>query len=378
MNTLSREEFTFLISQSRGPCISLFLPTDRTGRQTPQTQIRLRNLLREAEGLLVAAGHRPAEGKAMLEPAVALVNNILFWRRQGEGLALFLGPDVFRSYRLSTPVEEHLAVADRFHLTPLIPLMQGEERFYVLGLSQNAVRLHEGNRNRLHALDLDSLPGSLKDALQQDAPEKQIRFRTGGAGGALVSGHGASLEDAKDNLLKYFRQIDRGLRDLLRGERAPLILAGVDYLFPIYREANTYAHLLEEGIPGNPEGMGAEHLHRLSWALAAPCFRRAEEEALAQYRQSSGTGLTSGDIAEIIPAAVHGRVGSLFLAAGARLWGAFDPEGGSVQVHPEPCPQSEELLDIAARQAYLNGGAVFVLAPDRMPEASPVAALFRY
>jgi hypothetical protein len=30
------------------------------------------------------------------------------------------------------------------------------------------------------------------------------------------------------------------------------VLAGVEYLLPIYREANTYPHLLAEGIHGNP------------------------------------------------------------------------------------------------------------------------------
>lgn len=34
----------------------------------------------------------------------------------------------------------------------------------------------------------------------------------------------------------------------------PLVLAGVEYLLPIYRRANTYPYLLDGGVTGNPEG----------------------------------------------------------------------------------------------------------------------------
>ena len=116
----------------------------------------------------------------------------------------------------------------------------------------------EGTGRNVQEIELESVPKSLDEALQYDELEKQVRFRTGsvsgGTGMAMVSGHGGVADDTKDNLLKYFRLIDRGLHDLLRDERAPLVLAGVEYLFPIYREANTYPHLIEEGIPGNPKG----------------------------------------------------------------------------------------------------------------------------
>ena len=177
----------------------------------------------------------------------------------------------------------------------------------------------------MREIELESLPRNLTEALQYDEFAKQVRFRTGSvsgaAGMAMVSGHGGVADDTKDNLLKYFRLIDRGLHDLLRDERTPLVLAGVDYLFPIYREVNTYPRLIEEGIPGNPQGTSAEALHRMAMKIVSPVFRKAETDAVAQYRQSSGTGLTSAEIPEIVPAAAHGRVGQLFVAAGAPALG---------------------------------------------------------
>lgn len=382
MNAVSRDELKTLMGKHQGFCISIFMPTFRTGAESQQNQIRFKNLLRRAEEKLLASGLRPQEIKTLLEPAQALPGNVLFWRKQSDGLALFLSTDLFRSFCLPEPFDESITVADHFHVRPLLPLFGGDRRFYLLALSQNEVRLFEGTGQNIQETELESVPKSIAEALQIDEFDKQVRFRAGSAGSAagmaMVSGHGGVAADTKENLLKYFRLIDRGLHDLLRDEHAPLILTGVEYLFPIYREANSYPRLIEEGIPGNPEGLSAEALHRSAMKIVTPYFQQAGNEAADQYRQSSGTGLTSSDLGEIVPAAVHGRVGILFVASGRRLWGSFDAESGAVERHEEMGDGSEDLLEIASIQTFLNGGRVFILSPEKMPDTGDLAALFRY
>ncbi len=358
------------------------MPTFRTGAESQQNQIRLRNLLRKAEEKLLAGGLRPQEIKTLMEPAQALPGNVLFWRKQSDGLALFLSADFFRSFCLPEAFVEQITVADRFQIKPLLPLLGGDKRFHILALSQNEIRLLEGTVRNVREIELESVPKNLEEALGYDELGKQIRFRSGAAGGgdrsAMVSGHGAEIDDTKENLLKYFRLIDRGLRDLLRDEGGPLVLAGVEYLFPIYREANTYPRLIEEGIPGNPKGISIDALHRSALKIVSPYFRKDEQDAVAQYRQSSGTGLTSADLREIVPATVHGRVGTLFAASDCRQWGSFNRESGAVECHREMGPDREDLLELAAVQTILNGGSVFLLPPERMPDKGDLNAVFRY
>jgi hypothetical protein len=295
------------------------MPTFHTGAESQQNQSQLRNLLRSAEEKLLAGGLRPQDIKTLLEPAQALPGNVLFWRRQSDGLALFISADLFRCFCLPEAFGELIVVADHFHVTPFLPLLGGDKRFYILALSQKEVRLLEGTGKNIREIELESVPGSLAEALQYDELEKQIRFCAGTAGGGdhstMVSGHGAEIDDTKGNLLKYFRLIDRGLHDFLRDERTLLVLAGMEYLFPIYREANTYPRLIEEGIPGNPQGISAETLHHATLKIVSPYFQKAEHDDDAQYRQSSGTGLASADSQEIVPAAHHGRVGLLLVAS---------------------------------------------------------------
>jgi hypothetical protein len=191
------------------------------------------------------------------------------------------------------------------------------------------------------------------------------------------SGDGA--DDAKERVGRYFSQVDSGLREVLGGERAPLILAGVDYLLPIYREANTYAHLVDEGIPGNPDHANPAALHRQACAILRPYFRRKLQDALAQHRQLQGTGRTADKTRLIVPAAYRARVAVLFVASRGRQWGRFDPASNFVQLRlAEWKPGDDDLMDLAAHHTLLIGGTAYVLEPSDMPEAAPLAATFRY
>lgn len=382
MKSLSKDELKILMRKQKGPCISMFMPAYRAGAEIQQNQIRFRNLLREAEEKLTAAGCRATEAKALLEPVHVLSGNVPFWRQQNCGLAIFISTDTFRHYCLPINFDELIIVADRFHVKPLLPALSGDGRYYILTLSQKGSRLYEGTKQSIGEIQIETIPKNLAEALQYDELEKQIRFHRGtprgGERGSMMSGGGAELDDAKENISKYFRQIDKGLHDLLRGERVPLVLAGVDYLFPIYREVNTYPHLMEDGIPGNPKGISTEQLHRLALEIVGPYFQKAENDAIAQYRQSSGTGLTSSDIKEIIHAACDGRVGLLFIAMGHRQWGIFDMDSKDVQLHEKIETGSEDLLDFSAIQTLLNGGTVYSLPREKMPDDKPIAAVFRY
>jgi hypothetical protein len=156
------------------------------------------------------------------------------------------------------------------------------------------------------------------------------------------------------------------------------VLAGVEYLFPLYKEANSYPHLVEEGIPGNPEEQSLEELHAQAWPLVQPFFMQAQEKATAQYGQLAGTGQATADVKEAVLAAHHGRVDVLFVAIGVQVWGSVDPSTGTVKVHQDPEPGDQDLLDLAAIQTILNGGTVYASEPEQVPEGAPLAAVFRY
>ena len=383
MTLLSRTELNRLIEPPAGPSVSLYLPTHRLGPEIQQDPIRLKNLIREAERRLLDLGLRSPEAAELLRPAWRLQSDGLFWRHQREGLAIFLSTEIEVHYRLPLGVEELVVVADRFHVKPLLSILSGDGRFHVLALSQNEVRLLEGSRFSVSEVELDEMPADLKDALGSEAPERQLQFHTRapgatGARAAMFHGHGPGGEESKERLLRYFRSLDAALTQYLRDERSPLVLAGVEYYFPIYREANSYPHLVEGGVAGNPEAQSVDNLHQRAFGLVAPLFERERHQAVARYRELAGTGRTSNRVTETVSAAIDGRVEVLFVAVGVQAWGNRDEASGQILRHDTPEPGDFDLLDLAAVRTLVQGGSVYALAPEGMPDESLLAAILRY
>jgi len=178
--------------------------------------------------------------------------------------------------------------------------------------------------------------------------------------------------------LKYFRKVDTEVRKIVKDETAPLVLAGVDYLLPLYRSAGDYANLAEAGVPGNPDGLSAQTLHDKAWEIVQPYFAQKQDEASARLRQYAGTGLASGDLREIVPAAIQGRVETLFVATGQQFWGILNPAGDRVAFQEKAVAGSEDLLNRIAVETVMQGGQVYAVEPSQVPLEGPAAALFRF
>ena len=148
MDVIRRTDLQRLALGRHGPCVSVFLPTHRAGREVEQVPIRLKNLLRQATEALEADGVKAPTIKSLLAPLRRLLDDRLFWQYQSDGLALFSRPGWWRSFRVPLDLPELAVVDDRFHVTPLLPLLAGDGHFFVLALSQNQIGLLEGTRDR--------------------------------------------------------------------------------------------------------------------------------------------------------------------------------------------------------------------------------------
>lgn len=387
MDILTQTEIQKLVEPSAGWCISLYMPTHRVGREVQQDPIRLKNLLARVQSQVGAYGLRLPQIKSLLAPAERLLDDAQFWQNQSDGLAVFLSKDNTLIRRLPVRFDELSVIANHFHIKPLLPLLHNHGRFYVLALSKEEIRLFQGDRNALDAVDLGNLPTNMAEVLWMDDPEKHVEFHTsssspgrGGLRRAAFHGHGGKSSAEKTNLARYFRRIDKSLQDLLEERNLPMVLAGVDYLLPIYHEVSTYPGLLVEGLEGNPEMQGSEDLHQAAWELVAPVFKQDRKEAMERFKQlyGQGDGLAATDLSKVVKAALHGQVEVLFVRVEAQRWGQFDPRQGEVVLDDEPSPQNRDLLDLAAVQTYMHAGEVYALPDEGLPEDVDLAAVLRY
>jgi hypothetical protein len=384
MGLLDAKELKGLFEKADGPCASIFLPTHRAGTQTQQGPIRLKNLLRQAEEQLLGSELERDPVAEMLAPARKLLEDGFFWQHQSDGLALFLSRQVYRTYRLPLALEERVVVGKRFYVKPLLPLLSGDGRFYILAVSQKSVRLLEATHHSVRELDLRDIPETLQDAVGYDWEERSLQFHTGSprnTGGrrpAVFHGHGGGVENGKEEIGRFFRLVDDGCLALVEDRLAPLVLAAVDYLIPIYRQVSRHPNLVEEGVEGNPQASSAKELHDKAWALVAPRFLATQRQAAQRYRERSGSGRASQDLKNVLEAAYDGRVETLFVAVDHHQWGRFDPTTRTVECGGEVGQDGEDLLDLAAVQSLRHDATLFAVAKDEVPGGGSVAAVFRY
>ncbi|MGV2827345.1 baeRF7 domain-containing protein [Myxosarcina sp. GI1(2024)] len=381
MTLLSKSELENLLSETSKPCISIYMPAEKAGAETRQNPIRFKNLIGQAEEQLVELGLRDSDVNELLQEARATMDNYDFWQHQDEGLAVFIAPETLRYYRLPYNFAELVVVGNRPHLKPLLPVITRNSRFYLLALSQNQVKLFQGNHYSIKELELpQGVPDSLAEALKYDDPEKQLQFHSTDSSGSKPTFHGQGVgtTEDKEGIRRFLLAIDKGLQDLLNEEKIPLILAGANFLLPIYHEVNSYSNLLESGIEGNPEHIKPEELHRQAWQIIEPHLAAERQEAIAQFHESLNAQQASAQLEKIVSAAYNGQVDTLLIAADAQQWGKFDPQANRIELHAEHEDEDIDLLDYAAMHTFLQSGKVYILESDKMPEKSSIAAIFRY
>lgn len=386
MSRISIDELKTLVEQ-QGLCLSIYTPMVRQGAETIQNPIRYKNSIKQAKLLLQEFNIEEKEVLQFLKPAMELDQED-FWQHQDEGLAVFVSDGFIRYYHLPWTCDDLVILSDRFHLKPLLPLVTDDRSFYILTLAQKQVRFLEADRYSVREIEIEGLPKTLDEALSYDdtAKEGQFRIQTskGGTNNTAIqpgSFHGQGSPDRDEqqkDILQFFYIIDGVLQEHLRESRAPLVLVGVEYLLPLYREANTYPHLLEEGITESAKVLTPEELHAEALPLLEPYFFAEQQKAMERYQELSNTDKISTDLAETVAAAYYGRVDQLFVAVGVQQWGIFDQENNELKVHDPAEIGDEDLLNSAAIQTLLNGGKVFVVDPDQVPNTAPLAAIFRY
>lgn len=379
---MTRKIFKELAEVRQRTCISVYLPTERVG-DNKKARIRFKNIIQGARNELQELG---MQGKDILEftkPFDMLLEDSEIWRHMSDGLAVFLSPGKFAYSAFPIRFTDQLQVGNHFYLLPLMPVFNGDGRFFVLTLSLKKAQLFEGSRDHMSEIEIEDLvPQSINDTVGYDYEQKSLQFRTGQSaeGKGLYHGQGRGKDYKKDEIEKHLREVNRNLVDILQGYDAPLVLACVDYIYPIFKKVNTYEHLFGKHIPGNADEAQMQWLHGKAWELLSAHFQKHRRETLKHYQFLASKGRTSSILEDVVLAAEEGQIETLFVAKGEQRFGVIDPaDNGGIRLHDEKNYHNYCLLDFAARSAFLKGSKVYLMDGEEMPDkGSVISATLRF
>lgn len=369
-----------LLKPHASPCISIFMPTNRTFPDNEQDPVRFKNLVFKAEsdGITFA-------GKRAITPLVerlrALQEDASFWKHTLDGLAVFVSSDSFRVFRLQESVIEQARVADAFYVRPLLRIYQTVERFQVLALTKSDVKLYEGTRDRFDEVELaPEVPKTMTAALGTEITQPHMTIASyGGTGAAMRHGHLSQQDEVALDTERFFRAVDQGIAEhYSKPSGLPLVLAALPEHQGLFHSMSRNPRLLEAGIETNPGALALDAMRQKAWNVMKPYREQKIERMIARFREAEAGGLGSDNPYAIATAAVAGNV-SLLLLDGRKFWpGQIDPDTGEILLYEGSGGSGRDALEEMGLTVLARGGEVIVLLPERMPSESGVAAIFRH
>ena len=382
MNIVSRADLVQALEGAGGYVVSVYMPV-QVGADSRQNEVRLKNLLRGAEGKLAERQADSSDVRQMLAPAWELVERGDLSGQLGRGLALLIGPAGLRIWRLPLGCAERCVVGRNFYVLPLISWLNNDAPYYVLLVSQNQVRLLRGTRGEIEEVDVPGLPADRADALRLDEPQPAqqahvARTQVAGRGDLMFHGHGGAPDAAPAELESFLRDVDRAVAKFLRLQNEPLLFAGVDYLFPVYQQVNNYAHLLPTPITGNPELWSDAEIREKAWPLVDEALQVERKATIERYGNLIARGRAKNRPEDIIVAAQAGAVETLFVDPNAQRLGVFSPDNLTVKTGDAADGEAEDLVNLAATLVLASSGGVETPASGNVPGGGVMAAILRY
>lgn len=292
---LTKNRFDFLRSVTAQPCVTIYMPTERTG-DYEANRIRWKNILRNASERLEEKGF---EDK-MLRKASEMVGKDDVWAHQAEGLAAFITEDEMHLVQMMEKPEPLVEVVDHFSLGQLARELNLNHAVYILALSRNSVKLYRANACMIKEVHIaDKVVLSEKEALRNLEDDQSLQHHSTGYGNAKHHGNSSQAELDTVRLEQFMRRVDDGLLEVIHDRHVPLVLAAVEEYLPRYRKVSSYPNISDFIIAGNPDHRSPHDLHR---SLQAYYAQRHQAEVAAFHQQYSAKEfdkLTTDDLAQI-------------------------------------------------------------------------------
>ncbi len=356
VKTLDEQTLHELARQS-GPCLSICLPGRRPGAtELPRSTVLL-NLLREADSLVQ---DQPDLATDFLTPVRDLLKASDL-NDGGDSLTIFRSPDFLLLGESQTAQQPRTILGSHFLIAPFLEAAAARREVYLLALNQKQLHLyHWVNGECMECEFPQGVPTSLEAAMAFDVPDHHRVNQSSagpstGAMGGVRFGTSSDADNTQTHMRDFFKQVDRGLKDLLRKHQ--LIVGGVPQLTALYRSLAEHTQVLAEDLPGDLPYSNKSDIAARLHASMLHYYQRQGLEVLAKHSEHRDRTRAISGPDMVFDAAAGGRVHQLVCASEAA------GEAGN---------------NAAIAEALRHGGEVFLVPQSAMQNGSASAAILRY
>ena len=343
--------------------VSILVPMATTGKETAANSTVLKNALRDAGEKLADAGVSDSDQAALLSPATALLDDHEFWQNQGASLGIYLtaGHEP-RLVRFGVSVDPQVSVGRRFRIAPVLGLLDADDAFLVATATHDGAQLFTATRADLGDALAVGLPSSAgNEGVENDyenpvQASPPLRPNTGHAAISNAQVYGdAPPEWRETRQHDHAQAVVQALTAATSDRHERIVLVAGAEMIGLLRPSGLFA----ADVDHNPESLTPEDLHAHALKAIESELDAHRADALSTVVAALGRtdGSATSDAAELLTAALEGRLGTLIVSASA----AASHDG--------------DLDEVVS--AALGTAARIVLAEDDAAPA-PLSGLLRY
>ena len=366
-----------LLEDHQPPCVSIYIPLHRARPPAAENAMRFRNQLDQAREI-IERGYPVQVAREVIKRIESIPSDESFWTADRDGIAVFASRELVRVIDLHHPTDPTISVSDRFHVKPLIRVLQSAMPYHVLTLTQRQIHMLLGIGDvQMSPLDSSNLPQS---------PDVVSKMRMNHEVSSVVDLHTAQTQFPDEGtgpapvlLETFMRAVDKAVwESFSRDTRLPLILCAVEHYHPLFHAISKNPCLLDDGIRHDPQHMNLERIRKEAWAIMAPRFREQVDKLTDQFRAAKAHQQGSDELVPVVEAAAVGRVGTLLVDSSRQVPGRLHRASGQIEAADIRNPNSGDLLEDLAEMVLRADGEVMVLPPEMMPNDTGLAAIYRY
>lgn len=352
--------------------VTVCMPIERSGPETRQNPIRLKNCLKHAAE---QAQQRGPELQDQIEQFEISSDQ---WESLRANPAVGLVFSRSQTIVVSLPRRwpETVVVGKSPWVRPFAQSLKEPSQALLLSLTQGQARLQRITQDAIEDIQSDEFPLSLESVVGADTESPTLQHHQQG-NTTQYHGQAINRDDKEDDLHPYYRAVAHALhrvrRDLPGLESLPIFIAATEETIGEFRRVTNVD--IEGMLAGSPDGQdSAELAERVRDQLKSAAASRVQER-ISQYQESKRGSM---DLAELVAASRTARVEELVVTGHEPIWGEVHADL-SVSIHPEQRSDSVDLVDVTLAHALAKGCTVRVAhEADSQSSPGPIAGLLRY
>ena len=325
---MTRKELERLQAISGYPCITIYIPTNRTIPDRTKDRIMVKNMVGNAVDLLLKEF-----SKRDIMPFASVLDKIgedIDYTKLLDGIAIFVNKEMAESYLLPFPIKEKVTIGNHFTLSDVYEALNESPHYWVLALCRGATRLFEGYRD------------DLKEVI--DTPEEQNQQK-----GFPLTWPWEVTEDCSE-----FKKVSK---------HGPRIIAECDGEYAEYSECSSHK------------------IGSIAWPIMQKCVEQNREVAVKSFIEQIATGTTAFGIDDVWKAAHEGRIHTILVEEDFHV--LRDPE----LADPSKLKMKEATFNLDAKydaveqvldQVFLTRGRTLFVPKDSLKDYGHIGAILRY